>query len=155
VSPASAGDAGPIVFAYDGSDLAKAAITEAGSLLTPGRDAIVLTVWQAFDLGFIPAGEEPNAEDAAQVRAAAKRTAVAGAELATAAGFKAGDAEIEGSPTWKAICEFADQHDAGLIVLGSHGRTRLIDVVIGSVARDVSSHSRRTVLISHTRGETD
>jgi nucleotide-binding universal stress UspA family protein len=153
VSPAPKGD-GPVIFAYDGSDLAKCAIKEAGRLIAATRDAVVLTVWQPFDLAFIPAGDEPDAKDAAQVRAAAKRTAVAGAELAAAVGFKASDAEIEGSPTWKAICEFADKQDAGLIVLGSHGRTRLIDAVIGSVARDVSSHSRRSVLISHTRGET-
>ena len=38
--------------AYDGSELAKLAIDEAGRRLRPGRDAIVLTVWQPFDIGF-------------------------------------------------------------------------------------------------------
>jgi hypothetical protein len=47
---------GPIVFAYDGSELAKLAIDEAGRQLPPGRDALVLTVWQPFDVGFVPVG---------------------------------------------------------------------------------------------------
>jgi hypothetical protein len=38
---------GPVLFAYDGSDQAKAAIREAGQQLSPGRKAIVLTVWAA------------------------------------------------------------------------------------------------------------
>jgi hypothetical protein len=36
----------PVLFAYDGSDQAKAAIEVAGQQLSPGRKAIVLTVWQ-------------------------------------------------------------------------------------------------------------
>jgi len=151
----NAGDDGPVIFAYDGSTLAKNAIEEAGRLLGPGRDAIVLTVWQPFDLGFIPSGDaRPDAADSAQVRRAAERTAADGAALAEAAGFRCRSAAIEVSPTWKGIVEFADEHDAGLIVLGSHGRTRPIDAVIGSVARDVAAHTRRTVLIVHSRTTT-
>ena len=45
---------GPVLFAYDGSRLAKAAIAEAGRQLPAGRDALVLTVWRTFNVGFIP-----------------------------------------------------------------------------------------------------
>jgi nucleotide-binding universal stress UspA family protein len=149
-----AGD-GPVVIAYDGAEFAKRAIEEAGRLLTPGRDAIVLTVWQAFDLGFVPSeGAELDAADSAQVRRAAEQTAADGAALAEAAGFRSRGVAIEVSPTWKAIVEFADEHNAGLIVLGSHGRTRAIDALLGSVARDVAARSRRTVLIAHARAAT-
>jgi nucleotide-binding universal stress UspA family protein len=58
---------------------------------------------------------------------------------------------IEGAPSWKAIVEVADERDASVIVLGSHGRTGLADVLLGSVAGAVAAHSRRTVLISHRR----
>jgi hypothetical protein len=51
-------EAGPVLFAYDGSDLAKAAIAEAGHQLTRRREALVLTVWRTFNVGFIP---EPDA----------------------------------------------------------------------------------------------
>ena len=47
-----------------------------------------------------------------------------------------------------AIC-MADKHNASLIVLGSHGRSGLTGLVVGSVAAAVAAHSRRSVLIVH------
>jgi nucleotide-binding universal stress UspA family protein len=153
--PESVGDRGPIVVAYDGAPFARDAIDEAGRLLGPGRNAIVLTVWQRFDLGFIPSEDAKlDAADSEQVRGAAERTAAEGAALAEAAGFRSRSAILEVSPTWKGIVEFADEHDASLIVLGTHGRTRKVDALLGSVARDVAAHSRRTVLIAHARSAT-
>ena len=141
---------GPVVFAYDGSELAKHAIDEAGRLLEAGGEALVVTVWQPFDVGFLPApGLQLDAAQIAAVRSAAAQTAAMGAELAEAAGFRAQSAEIEKSPTWTGIAEVADAHDARLIVLGSHGRSGLTGVVVGSVAGAVAAHSRRSVLIVH------
>jgi nucleotide-binding universal stress UspA family protein len=144
---------GPVVFAYDGSELAKLAIDQAGGQLAPGRDALVLTVWQPFDIGFVPPAElRLNAAEIADVRDAAQRTAADGASLAQAAGFSARGLEAEVAPTWKGIVDAADEHDASLIVLGSHGRTGLAGVVLGSVAEAVAAHSRRSVLIVHRGG---
>jgi nucleotide-binding universal stress UspA family protein len=144
---------GPVVFAYDGSELAKLAIDEAGRQLAPGRDALVLTVWQPFDVGFVsPVALRVDAAEIADVRAAAQQTAADGASLAQAAGFDARGLEIEAAPTWKGIVHAAEEHDASLIVLGSHGRTGLAGVLLGSVAEAVAAHSRRTVLIAH-RGD--
>jgi nucleotide-binding universal stress UspA family protein len=143
---------GPVVFAYDGSDLAKLAIDEAGRQLAPGRDAIVLTVWQPFDVGFVPIVPlRLDAAEIADVGEAAARTAADGASLANAAGFNARGLEAEVAPTWKGIVDVADEHDASLIVLGSHGRTGLVGVLLGSVAEAVAAHSRRSVLIVHRR----
>ena len=145
-----AGGSGPVVFAYDGSDLAKHAIDEAGRQLEAGGPALVVTVWQPFDVGFLPAaGLQFDAAQIAEVRAAAGHTAAEGAALAEAAGFDAQSAEIEKSPTWKGIAEFADAHDARLIVLGSHGRNGVAGVLVGSVAGAVAAHSSRSVLIVH------
>jgi nucleotide-binding universal stress UspA family protein len=141
---------GPVVLAYDGSDLAREGIEEAGRLLEAGGEALVVTVWQPFDVGFLPvAGMRFDAAQIADVRAAAAQTAAAGAALAEAAGFRAQSAEVERSPTWKGIAELADEHDARLIVLGSHGRSGLAGALVGSVASTVASHSRRSVLIVH------
>ena len=141
---------GPVVFAYDGSELAKLAIREAGQLLGPGRDALVLTVWQPFNIGFIPtAGLSFDAAQVTQVQRAAEETAQEGAALAEDAGFQARGLALQGAPTWKVIAAGADEHDARLIVLGSHGRSGLSDVLVGSVAAAVASHSRRSVLIAH------
>jgi nucleotide-binding universal stress UspA family protein len=144
---------GPVIFGYDGSELAKLAIYEAGRQLPPGRDALVLTVWQPFDVGFVPTvALRVDAAEIADVRRAAELTAAEGAVLAKAAGFKARGLEVEVAPTWKGIVHAADEHDASLIVLGSHGRTGLAGVLLGSVAEAVAAHSRRTVLIVHRSG---
>jgi len=64
---------GPVVFAYDGSELAKLAIDEAARQLGPGRDAVVLTVWQPFNVGFVPTvALRLNAAEIADVRRAAQ-----------------------------------------------------------------------------------
>ncbi len=144
---------GPVIFAYDGSELAKLAIDEAGGQFAPGRDALVLTVWQPFDVGFVPpAPLRVDAAEIADVRDAAQRAATEGASLARAAGFDARGLEVEAAPTWKGIVHAADEHDASLIVLGSHGRTGLAGVLLGSVAEAVAAHARRSVLIVHRRG---
>jgi nucleotide-binding universal stress UspA family protein len=143
---------GPVVFAYDGSELAKLAIDEARRQLAPQRDALVLTVWQPFDVGFVPTVElRIDAAETADVRNAAEQTAAEGASLAQTAGFTARSATAEAAPVWTGIVQVADEHDASLIVLGSHGRTGLAGVLIGSVAEAVAEHSQRSILIVHRR----
>jgi nucleotide-binding universal stress UspA family protein len=147
-----AAGSGRVVFAYDGSDLAKAAIDEAGRQLGAGRDALVLTVWEPFAVGFVPPSEAQfDAAQAAEVKKAAEQTAAEGATLADTAGFRAQSRAVQSAPTWKGIVEFAEQNDAGIIVLGSHGRAGLADRLLGSVAGAVAAHSRRSVLIVHRR----
>jgi nucleotide-binding universal stress UspA family protein/MFS family permease len=147
------GRSGPVVFGYDGSDLAKAAIAEAGRQLPAGRDALVLTAWRTFHVEFVPApGTQFDAACADEVKQAAAQTAAAGAALAEAAGFRARCLAVEGTPTWKAISGVADEHDASLIVLGSRGRAGLGGHLVGSVAGAVAAHSRRPVLIVHDDG---
>jgi nucleotide-binding universal stress UspA family protein len=146
---------GPVIFAYDGSELAKLAIAEAARQLAPGRNALVLTVWQLFDVGFVPSVElQINATEVADVKSAAEQTAEEGAALAKAAGFSARAVEVQAEPTWKGIVRVADEQDAAVIVLGSHGRDGLPGVLLGSVAEAVAAHSRRSVLIVHRRAGT-
>jgi nucleotide-binding universal stress UspA family protein len=143
---------GPVLFGYDGSGLAENAIAEAGRQLRAHRDALVLTIWEPFNVGFLPVREAGfNAAQAEEVRKAAEETAAHGAALARAAGFRAQSMAAEAAPTWKGIIDAADDHDASLIVLGSHGRTGLTGIVVGSVASAVAAHSRRSVLIVHHR----
>src|SRR5580693_2974476 len=60
---------GPVLFAYDGCDLAKLAIEQAGRQLALGRDALIVCVWQTNDLGFLPVNDRHlNAADAGEVR---------------------------------------------------------------------------------------
>ncbi|HEY6792473.1 MAG TPA: universal stress protein [Trebonia sp.] len=143
---------GPVLFAYDGSDLAGNAIAEAGRQLLADRDALVLTVWEPFNVGFLPvAGMGFDAAGADEVRAAAEKTAAYGVSLAEAAGFRARSMTVEAAPASKGIIDAAGSCDASLIVLGSHGRSGLTGLVVGSVAGAVAAHSRRSVLIVHRR----
>ena len=144
---------GPVLFAYDGSDLAKMAIAEAAGQLNHGREALVVTVWRPFAVGFVSPRElQINAAAANEVRAAAEQAAAQGAALAEAADFQARSMAVEAAPGWKGIVDAADDQDASLIVLGSHGRTGLASVLIGSVAEAVAAHSTRSVLIVHRHG---
>jgi nucleotide-binding universal stress UspA family protein len=148
----SAGDLGPVLFAYDGSDLAGLAIEEAGRQLQPGRDAVVLTVWRPFGVGFIPPPQVTfDAAASEEVMKAAEETAAHGASMAKAAGFRAQSLALKDAPTWTGIARVADDRDASLIVLGSHGKSGLAGVFLGSVAGAVAAHSGRTVLIVHRR----
>ncbi len=94
---------GPVLFAYDGSELAGLAIEQAASQLATGREALVLCVWQPADVGFVPVGDRHfDADQATEVEEAAEETAAHGASLADEAGFRAqshdgrGRADLEG-----------------------------------------------------------
>ncbi len=52
---------------------------------------------------------------------------------------------VDGSPA-KAVCEFAEQVNADLIVIGTHGRTGVSHLLIGSVAENVVRHAPCAVL---------
>jgi nucleotide-binding universal stress UspA family protein/MFS family permease len=151
---ARADQSGPVVFAYDGSDLARAAIAEAGRQLPARREALVVTVWRTFAVGFVPEpGAQFDAACAGQVREAAEQTAARGAWLAEAAGFRAQGMAIQGTPTWKAIVDAADENQAGLIVLGSRGRGGPGGRLAASVPNAVASKAHQPVLIVHDMHE--
>jgi nucleotide-binding universal stress UspA family protein len=141
---------GPAIFAYDGSDLAAYAIQQAGRQLAPGREALVVCVWQPADVGFIPAkGRQLHAAAANEVEEAAKETAAHGAEIATKAGFKASPLTVEAAPTWKGLVQVAEEHRCGLIVIGSHQRHGLLGHLAGSVAAATVAHFESSVLVIH------
>jgi nucleotide-binding universal stress UspA family protein len=140
---------GPILFAYDGSEPAKAAIREAATQLRNGRRAIVLTVWQpaaappfAGALGVPPVGLQESLEQKA------RNVAGKGAQLARSLGFDAEPLAERADPLWRGIVESADKHDAGIVVLGSHGRTGVAELLLGSVAAATARHSERPVMIA-------
>src|SRR5215207_11741130 len=99
----------PILFAYDGSRHAKAAIREAGRQLRNGRPAIVLTVWRpvaalplATAAGLSSVGREDSIEHEALC------LAEEGAELARSIGFDAEPLAEEGDPVWRRIIDSAE-----------------------------------------------
>jgi len=150
--PGDAAAVGPVLFAYDGSELAALAIGQAGRQLATGRDAVVVCVWQPADVGFAPVNEHHfDAADATEVHRAAEETAAYGASLAEKAGFRAQKMAVEAAPTWKGIVQTAKDTNAGLIVIGSHRHSGLVGHLVGSVAAAVVAHAGSPVLVVRQR----
>lgn len=148
IEPVVRAATGPVVFAYDGSELAAFAIAQAADQLPAKRDALVVCVWCPVDVGFTPTDSTHfDADKASEVRQAAERTAAHGASLAVEAGFHACSRAVEAAPTWKGIVEAADATDASLIVLAPHRRNGLLGHLQGSVAAAVVAHTSTPVLI--------
>ena len=141
---------GPVIFAYDGTELAGLAIARAARQLATPRDAVVVCVWQPADVGFTPVADRHfDADVAAEVRQAAEETAAHGASLAEQAGFQARSVAVETAPTWKGIVTAAQDEGASLIVMGSHRHTGILGHLGGSVAAAVVSHSASDVFLVH------
>ena len=152
-----AGDDKPVLIAYDGSEGAKQAVDQAAAERSGhrGRRSFI-TVYSS--LGVIPFWGAPAARVPSDwmtdVEKAAQATADEGAQLATAAGLDATGKAREGVTTWQAILDAASDLDAGLIVLGSHGRGTVGSAVLGSVATAVAHHADLPVLICRPHGRT-
>ena len=151
---------GPVVIAYDGSDSARRAITEAGGVLSHGP-AAVLSVWDSVRaVVYDPLPGQTKAKDVVgelDQRAAqrAKELAEQGADLARAAGFDAKPivrsvalgTEREENRIWRTIVECAGELDARAIVVGSRARSGIKTALLGSVSHGVIAHAGRPVLV--------
>ena len=147
---------GSVLFGYDGSEHARAAITRAGELLLPGP-AVVATVWSTLEqaapsaLLALPSGvvAEAVADIDAATREAAEAIAAEGTELAAAAGFETRPHVVRSSGAiFAALIVCADELDAVAIVLGSRGRSTLAATLLGSVSTGVLHHTKRPVLVA-------
>lgn len=79
---------------------------------------------------------------------AAATEALAGARKAMEqAGVKITTATVESHSPWRGILEAAASGGADLIVIGSHGRSGIEKLVLGSVAQRVVSHTKLPVLL--------
>jgi nucleotide-binding universal stress UspA family protein len=93
---------------------------------------------------------DADLERAARKRA--KHTVEQGVELARGLGIEAqARDERSGDSVWRTILDVADQEDASLIVVGTHGTTAVRDAPLGSVSDGVLHHSLRPVLVVPAR----
>jgi nucleotide-binding universal stress UspA family protein len=95
------------------------------------------------------AGLEPHTGRGARgCRARARgRLLAEGVALANEAGFDAtGRLEESGGSPWRTLLDVADELDASLIVLGTHGVSG-VRAVLGSVSTAVTHHAKRPLLL--------
>ncbi len=76
----------------------------------------------------------------ARLRAALQEVGISGAEVAVYQG-----------PAAAAITEHADTSSAELVVVGTHGKTGFVRLLIGSVAESVARHAPCSVLVARMR----
>lgn len=63
------------------------------------------------------------------------------------AGVALQTATVESHTIWRGILQAADSGDADLIVIGSHGRSGIEKLVLGSVAQKIVTNTRLPVLL--------
>jgi nucleotide-binding universal stress UspA family protein len=143
-----------ILIAYDGSDDAKSAIEQAGSLIS-GQPVTVVTVWEPY-IQMLTRYPAPGAllavDDTGEIddagSTAADEKAEEGAALARAHGLDAASYCLarEGSIAETLLAE-ADRIKASAIVVGSRGLGGLGSLFLGSVSHALLQHADRTVVI--------
>ena len=150
-------EAAPVLIAYDGSEVSRAAVRHAAELFA-GRPAVLVTVWEpalavpmgqpdSFGMGMLPPDPATlEAVDRAQ-REHASTVAGDGAEFARSVGLAA---EAQAVPDEADVADtligIARERGAAVVVVGSHGiglRRRLL----GSVSRKLIEHCDRPVLV--------
>ncbi|MFB6183570.1 MAG: universal stress protein [Haloarculaceae archaeon] len=136
-----------ILVPTDGSDGAAAAMRQAIDLAATYDatiDVVHVIDTRHYDLS-IDSAREPLARDG-------ERYVSRLVEMATDAGVEAEGFVVDGRPG-RAILEFADDHDADLVVMGARGRGGL-ERLLGSTTDYVSKHARIPVqLAPHSDGE--
>jgi len=151
-------EAAPILIAYDGSEVSRAAVRHAAELFA-GRPAVLATVWEpalaavlgqpdAFGMGTLPPDPATvEAVDRAQ-REHASTVAGEGAEFARSLGLAA---EAQAVPDEVDVADtligIARERGAAVVVVGSHGISGLRSRLLGSVSRKLIEHCDRPVLV--------
>ena len=145
---------GVIVIATDGSPSAEIALEEGLALARQTGDSVaVVTVWQAlqgdFGLAYPPTAVLGDLLDSE--RRHAEATLEHAADEARRVGVPFQARLLTGDPAVE-ICSLADELDARLIAVGTHGHGAVMRLLVGSVSAAVIRHANRPVLVAR-RGE--
>jgi nucleotide-binding universal stress UspA family protein len=143
-----------VVLAHDGSSHARAAEALLSQWPIFGSAAIeVVSVAQQRGPWHLPPSATlyvPSTPDYFEAYREVLREQKAVAEEAAARlrreGLRANAVVVEGDPA-EAILAVAENHQADLILLGTHGRTGVQRLLLGSVARNVMVHAPVSVLV--------
>ncbi len=138
-----------ILVPVDGSTTAQLAVDKAISL-AKAFDSKVTAIFVIDPYPFTGVGTD-FAYGQAEYLSAATAEANAAIKAAKAAFEEAGvsvdTSVIEAHAAWRGVVQAAESAQADLIVIGSHGRSGLEKLVLGSVTQAVLSHTRLPVLV--------
>ncbi len=151
---------GPVLVAFDGSAAARGAVAAAAKLLA-GRPVIVVTVWEeglAYvalsggpDMGMPSMVDPSTARDVDRsTHERAERVASEGSQLARSLGLDAAPLAMPGAGgVANTILDYAREHNAAAIVIGSRGLSGLKARLEGSTSKAVSKHAACPVILVH------
>lgn len=141
-----------LLVAVDFSPVTEAQIDAVRRLAAPGRRVFVIHVAEPNPdfVGFEGGPDEVRDQIAEEFRDEHRRVRAVAAEL-RAAGLEATALLVQG-PTVATILAQADRLEADAIIVGSHGRGAIFDLVVGSVSAGVIRRSTVPVLVVPSRG---
>lgn len=135
-----------VLVPFDDSDPAREALEHAVDLF-PNGEFVVLTVADTSVLPFIPnAAEEETDEQLAELLDEATDQLTTAEDLAAERGVDLETHTRIGSPA-REIVEYAESNDVDHVVMGSHGRSGVTRLLLGSVAEVVVRHSSVPVTV--------
>lgn len=147
-----------IVIATDGSDLSKRAAAFGGDLarvfdarvtliMVHDEQVVIPAAWNAVGLRF----EGHAALSTEDIRKRIEANALENELAQTASAIGNISAETKQVNLWghpaDQICNYAAEHDADMIVIGSHGRSGIQKALLGSVSHSVANRAPCAVTI--------
>jgi nucleotide-binding universal stress UspA family protein len=152
-------EAAPVLIAYDGSEVSRAAVRHAAELFA-GRPAVLATVWEpglaavtvglpdAIGMGALPPDPETVEAVDRLEREHAATVADDGAEFARSVGLTAEPHAVPDEfDVADTLIDIARERGAAVVVVGSHGISGLRSRVLGSVSQKLIEHCDRPVLV--------
>jgi nucleotide-binding universal stress UspA family protein len=138
-----------ILVPTDGSEISgRAVATALGLAKALAAEVFTLCVKEPFPYGAVAEMQPTPPQEFfdAQERTAARhvRTVI---EACDAAGIVCHAQTIEGLQPWEAIVDYAAGQQCDLLVMGSHGRSGLASLFLGSETQDVLKHTKIPVLV--------
>jgi nucleotide-binding universal stress UspA family protein len=134
----------------DGSDTSKLAVDKAAAL-AKAFDSRVTVIYVIDPYPFTGVGTDfayGQAEYLSAATAEANAAIKQAKDLLEQSGVVVDSSVIEAHTAWRGIVEAGASLDADLIVMGSHGRSGLEKLVLGSVTQAVLSHTKLQVLVA-------
>jgi nucleotide-binding universal stress UspA family protein len=138
--------AGEIVVGYDGGEGAEAALGEAIALAKDLGTGLVL------GFGFFPSLPERQARDYIDaLQEFGEKATGEAVERAKQAGVEAEAVVVAKRPA-EGLAELADERDARMVVVGSHGERPLAGALLGSTPHKLLHISHKPVLVARVPG---